>query len=169
MSKNEDYRDEYLKMRDDWDEGRVRSRESFNKLISTLSLGGLTLSIAFIKLIPVEYNEPIWMYLSWSGFVLSILFLMLSYLLSEYTHKHLVEAMDRKYKETRNPFDIEEPKSLKIVRVIFNYITIISTILSIILFIIFVCLNNPLNKKMPRQQGEVYISQIKNNYFIRNK
>lgn len=122
------YGSKYL---DEIAKARAYSEETFDKLIVYLSSGGLVLTVGFVKdIIKLsDASNKILLYLTWIGFVLALL----SNLLSQKTSKITMDSilMGNEQKE----------KSFTRITEFCNWSSLILFIVSIILFVLFVLIN----------------------------
>ncbi len=110
---------------------RMHSSEQFDKLMVMLASGGLVLSVGFVKDI-VKLNESQYQYIliiSWIAFVFTLLINLISHLIS-------VKVIDLELEEQTKKSD-----SLNSKLITCNYLSIITLVIAISAFVIFVSLN----------------------------
>jgi len=97
--------DTYMAARHEYDQAELEVSGRYDKWILTLSGGALGLSITFIEKIAKNPTSEtlIWLLLSWSCFVFSLLIALLSLLTSQSAIRENRKELDESYKETRPP------------------------------------------------------------------
>lgn len=84
---------EVARLKAEFSEEVTEQSRSFDKAVTTLSAGGLALSITFVRDIAPALQNPVRLGVAWAAFVLALLFSMASYLASEYAHRHLIAQL----------------------------------------------------------------------------
>ena len=116
-------------------EMEVRSAESFDKAMITLSAGALGLSITFLHDI-APHPRLIWLlWIAWGGFILSLLSTLLSFLLSQWACRRQRDILDSR---SRNePQATEQPNRPAQATGILNWASIICFIAGVVFMAIF--------------------------------
>ena len=104
MNKDEqDSREEYLRERELLIKIESEMSKSFDKAMITLSAGALALSITFIdKLIASIVVGKVYLVLSWIGFVVALMSILISFLLSQSAFRKQREILDHVYSGAGN-------------------------------------------------------------------
>lgn len=128
-------RDEYLKVRSDYDKEKSQQAAALDKYILTISTGSFGLSFLFIeKIVHGEIQHPRILVFSWVMFVLSIVSSLLSFIFSKNAISKTIEEYDKMYNEGSKEFKIPiEDNFTKI----FNWYAFGFLILGFISFIVF--------------------------------
>lgn len=128
-------RDEYLKIRADYDKEKSQQAAALDKYILTISTGSFGLSFLFIeKIVHGEIQHPRILVLSWIMFVFSIISSLLSFIFSKNAISKTIEAYDKMYIEESDEFKTPiEDNFTKI----FNWYSFGFLILGFISFIVF--------------------------------
>lgn len=110
---------------------------SFDKVILTLSTFSLSLTILFIEKVIVfpEAKWTILVYLSWVGFLLTILLNLSNYIIAHFEIQNLIKAIEKSIQST------ETPAEFKSITSIVNILTAVFYFISILIFMIFVGVN----------------------------
>lgn len=94
-------RDAYLEERKMLVEAEGEASQSLDKSLITLSAGAFGLSLAFIVQVAPEPRALYSLYLAWGGFILSLLSILLSFLMSQNGFRRARDILDTYY-ETGN-------------------------------------------------------------------
>lgn len=115
-----------------------KSQESFEKQLSYLSTGTLTVSLAFIKDVVGELSKTRFegfLIVAWSLMGLTLLINLLSHVFTSNCHNKTIEEInDRKYDYSKAICRFNNIKKL-------NYLSISTLILGIVFLLIFVSIN----------------------------
>jgi hypothetical protein len=141
---NKDSRDQaldqetYIAARHEYDQAELEVSGRYDKWILTLSGGALGLSITFIEKIAKNPTPQtlIWLILSWSCFVTSLLIALLSLLTSQSAIRENRKELDESYKEKRTP-RLKFPKWFTTLTNILNWGSLILFVLGTTFLCIF--------------------------------
>ncbi len=93
-------REAYLEERKTLVEAEGEASQSLDKALITLSAGAFGLSLLFISRIAPEPQALFWLYVAWSGFVLSLVAILSSFLASQKAFRRALELLDEDYKNS---------------------------------------------------------------------
>ncbi len=139
-------RKEYLNERELLIKTENEMSKSFDKAMITLSAGALALSITFIdKLVASIIAGRVYLILSWIGFVVALLSILISFLLSQSAFRKQREILDQKQREILDHvYAGEGNQSRNCYSIITNWLNIISVcffIFGTITLVIFCSIN----------------------------
>ena len=98
----------YIDERKSLVEGEAKSADQFDKTLVTLAGGALGVSLVFLEKIAPQPKPSslIFLYLSWGGFVVSLLLILASFLTSQYAYRRQRRILEVKFfnenEDTRN-------------------------------------------------------------------
>ena len=159
----EERKDDYNRTKDIWYKTQSIERNKIDKLLFTLNLGGFGISLTFLKITGSVYHYSNLLYFTWGSFILSMVFLWLSSIFSEKEHVHLIEELDKQWNKNEDPYTIIPLKYICFIKT-FNFISSFATFIGLGLFVGFVFLNDPLNRKTLEEnfiQEEIKMSEKK--------
>jgi hypothetical protein len=119
-------RDAYLKEREILVEREGEASQSLDKALITLSGGAFGLTLLFIDRIAPDPKVLGFLYVAWSGFGLSLVSILFSFLMSQWAFRRAREALDSYY---TNEGDGREGNR-------WNVWTAVLTMLSIVTFVV---------------------------------
>lgn len=98
MSEDEKNREEYLKVRAEYENARAQQSATLDKYIFTISTGAFGLSLLFIeKIVKGTMKNPRFLVFAWIMFALSVLSCLLSYISSKSAFSKTIEEYDKMY------------------------------------------------------------------------
>lgn len=132
-------RDEYLKVRAEYENARAQQSATLDKYIFTISTGAFGLSLLFIENLVKEIMKfPHFLLFSWIMFSLSVLSCLLSYISSKSAFARTIEEYDKMYEDENYTFQKPFQDFLTSV---FNWYSLGFLVLGFASFFIFVFYN----------------------------
>jgi hypothetical protein len=114
--------------------------QSFDKAILGLSTASLGFTFVFLKYISKEHTHYMWMLrLSWLGFILAVIFVVMALMLAEQYALHRVKY--HSYKMLQSKIKIKLVHCRDRLMSIFQYISAACFICAVVFFTIFVWIN----------------------------
>jgi len=131
--------DVYLKERDLLIDAEREAARSFDKTMTTLAAGALALSFGFVREMKVAPSSDCLLYWAWGAFVVSLLLILVSFLLSQH-------AMRRQIAIIEESFDLPNSSAPKITRwakviIALNWVSLISLVIGVVFFAVFAACN----------------------------
>lgn len=133
-------REAYLEERKMLIEAEGEAAQSFDKALTTLSAGAFGLSLAFIRFIAPAPQAVGWLYVAWSGLVLSLLSVLLSFLMSQYAFRRQRDILDADY-IAEEQADEQESNGWAIATGRLNLLSIVSFVVGVVALAYFAIRN----------------------------
>ena len=111
---------------------------SFDKTMTTLSAGALALSFGFVREMGGAVTCNCLLYLAWAAFVISLLSVLLSFLLSQHAMRCQRDIIEQPETEKQSAVRLTRWATVIIV---LNWISLFSLILGVVLFAFFAASN----------------------------
>lgn len=135
-------RKEYLEERKLSIELEREAAHSFDQAMLTLSAGALGLSITFIRQVaPTTTHYKEWLFRAWGGFILALLAILVSFLVSQFALRRQRDILDLEYE---SKLDARQQKNLPAsITNLLNLVSIVFFIAGVISFTVFAAENLP--------------------------
>lgn len=98
-------REAYLEERKTLIEAEGEASQSLDKALITLSAGAFGLSIVFVSRIAPKPEALPWLYTAWTGFIIALVLILASFLLSQWAFRRALAILDDDYK---NPSEAQK-------------------------------------------------------------
>ncbi|MEK6646307.1 MAG: hypothetical protein AABY84_06515 [Candidatus Firestonebacteria bacterium] len=135
----DDYYDDYIRRRDEFNKIRSDTMDSVDKIILTLSTGTLVLSITFLDKIGKPINYSFILVCSWCFLMVSLLLNILSFIFARINIENKIQDLDDKYEERKEDkkYFVEKNFIWEKWTDFCNYFALFSFLIGIISFFIY--------------------------------